>query len=998
MLACGLTSNAQVTVGTGGTNNGNGPWSSCWGYSYHQMIYPQASINSAGNITSLTFTTAATIPTTASGAATPQAANTDFRIYIGHTTKTSFSSTTDWEPLANLTLVYDGTLTMPTTSGQQYTINLTTPFAYNNTDNLIIAFDENSTGYSCTYEWKANSGQTNMNLYSRSDTTNPNPASPPSGTRTATVPQVTLGGLTPSVAPDCISAPTAPTDGATNAIPTALTWPSASGSPIGYKVYLGTDAAATNLVNGQSVTGNSYTITSTLSPNTLYYWKIVPFNGIGDAVGPCNIWTFTTATAPSCATNLMPADLATNVARNTSLSWTAPTAPNASSYDVYFGTSNNPPFVVNQTATTYVPGTLLANTMYYWKIVPKNAMGDATGCVVQSFTTGTSFAYCDPIYTSGKTDGDLISKVEITEGVSSLLVNDTGTSPTNPAYTYFTTPTATLQAGNTYNVTITVGSFGSQNVAVWIDYNDNGTFETNEKVGNTTATIDSNGSATFPITLACNPPLGTHRMRVRDVYSFTPNGSTIDPCATYGWGETEDYDVTVAAAVACPAPSAGLAENVTSSGATLKWNIGCSETQWDVHVAPAGSGAPTGAPSHLNAGPNTGFIISSGLTPATAYEFYVRANCGTGGFSTWAGPYNFTTHDLPPANDNCSGAEVLTVNADLNCVNVTTTTTSGATASTETAPTCVATGTDDDVWFKFTATSAQHRVSLANVANGADMGMAVYSGVCGSLVQFACSDPNTLNLTGLTVGTEYHVRVWTAATTYTPTAFEICVGTPPPPPANDACSTATAIPAIAAGSPYNDAQDATSATNNSGFVGGCTTTNDGVWYSIVGDGTTYTVAVTDTFDSRVSVYTGSCGSFTCVATADNNSGGVETVTFGAVSGVTYYINVGHYSGTTDSPEGPYSISVSTDGVLGTNELALENTKVSVYPNPFSDILNISDVREVASVSITDMAGRLVKSITKPTAQLQLGDLKSGLYLVTLKYKDGSVKTVKTVKK
>ena len=31
----------------------------------------------------------------------------DWKIYIGHTTKTSFSSSTDWEPLTSLTLIYD---------------------------------------------------------------------------------------------------------------------------------------------------------------------------------------------------------------------------------------------------------------------------------------------------------------------------------------------------------------------------------------------------------------------------------------------------------------------------------------------------------------------------------------------------------------------------------------------------------------------------------------------------------------------------------------------------------------------------------------------------------------------------------------------------------------------------------------------------------------------------------------------------------------------------
>ncbi|WP_336068583.1 choice-of-anchor J domain-containing protein, partial [Mesoflavibacter sp. CH_XMU1404-2] len=37
-----------------------------------------------------------------------------------------------------------------------------------------------------------------------------------------------------------------------------------------------------------------------------------------------------------------------------------------------------------------------------------------------------------------------------------------------------------------------------------------------------------------------------------------------------------------------------------------------------------------------------------GLTPSTAYEVYVRANCNADGFSNWVGPVNFTTFNTPP--------------------------------------------------------------------------------------------------------------------------------------------------------------------------------------------------------------------------------------------------------------------------------------------------------------------------------------------------------------
>lgn len=71
--------------------------------------------------------------------------------------------------------------------------------------------------------------------------------------------------------------------------------------------------------------------------------------------------------------------------------------------------------------------------------------------------------------------------------------------------------------------------------------------------------------------------------------------------------------------------------------------------------------------------------------------------------------------------------------------------------------------------------------------------------------------------------------------------------------------------------------------------------------------------------------------------------------------------------------------------------------LSVYPNPFSDILNISDIKGVKSISINDISGREVKSLV-PAREINLSDLKTGLYIVNLKINDGSIKPFKVIKK
>lgn len=84
--------------------------------------------------------------------------------------------------------------------------------------------------------------------------------------------------------------------------------------------------------------------------------------------------------------------------------------------------------------------------------------------------------------------------------------------------------------------------------------------------------------------------------------------------------------------------------------------------------------------------------------------------------------------------------------------------------------------------------------------------------------------------------------------------------------------------------------------------------------------------------------------------------------------------------------------------LSTSEISQYKNNIQAYPNPFADVLNISDVKNVKSISVMDLSGKLVKSIEKPTVNLHLGDLSSGAYLVVLNMNDGSKKTIKAMRK
>ncbi|MDE5941890.1 MAG: choice-of-anchor J domain-containing protein [Muribaculaceae bacterium] len=69
----------------------------------------------------------------------------------------------------------------------------------------------------------------------------------------------------------------------------------------GYKLYVGTDANATDLVNGVDLGDKlSYDLPS-LAYSTVYNWKVVPYNAKGDATGVAT-WQFTTIADPTITT------------------------------------------------------------------------------------------------------------------------------------------------------------------------------------------------------------------------------------------------------------------------------------------------------------------------------------------------------------------------------------------------------------------------------------------------------------------------------------------------------------------------------------------------------------------------------------------------------------------------------------------------------------------------------------------------------------------------
>ncbi|MCB5229667.1 MAG: choice-of-anchor J domain-containing protein, partial [Candidatus Cloacimonetes bacterium] len=174
----------MVIIGDGSSNQYM-PVNTYYGYSYAQSIYLQEDINVANQrIEKISYYW--------NGVGAAPNSN-EWVVYMGHTDEETFATTSDWVPVSELTPVYSGTLNIPATEGW-ITINLSNPFVYNNTQNLVIAVDENKPSYDGSSYFFFNTLTTgeNRSLRYQSDSTNPDPASPPIGTLTAAFPNIIM--------------------------------------------------------------------------------------------------------------------------------------------------------------------------------------------------------------------------------------------------------------------------------------------------------------------------------------------------------------------------------------------------------------------------------------------------------------------------------------------------------------------------------------------------------------------------------------------------------------------------------------------------------------------------------------------------------------------------------------------------------------------------------------------------------------------------------------
>jgi hypothetical protein len=296
--------------------------------------------------------------------------------------------------------------------------------------------------------------------------------------------------------------------------------------------------------------------------------------------------------------------------------------------------------IAGATNSTYI-ASQTANT-HYRVYMTCGGLSDTSAALLVN-TSNFINCYCTSSATS--TGDEEILNVSIGTLNNSSTCSSTGGpgSVQNMYSNYTALPATTLARTVSYNLNVQVGTCGgnySNMTKVFIDYNQNGLFSDpgEEVYASATFTVGPHneiGTVLIPVTAT----LGNTRMRVITVETTVI--SSITPCGTYTWGETEDYFVNIAPAPTCPQPTLFTNLGATNTEIELGWTVGGAETSWQIQYGPQGFALGTG--DSVVAGTNP--FTLTGLTPNSFYQVYVMAICSSTDSSYYTGPLSFNTYN-----------------------------------------------------------------------------------------------------------------------------------------------------------------------------------------------------------------------------------------------------------------------------------------------------------------------------------------------------------------
>lgn len=276
---------------------------------------------------------------------------------------------------------------------------------------------------------------------------------------------------------------------------------------------------------------------------------------------------------------------------------------------------------------------------------------------------------------------------------------------------------------------------------------------------------------------------------------------------------------------------------------------------------------------------------------------------------------------------------------------------------------------------------------------------------------------NSYNISGLTESTQYEVQVanvcggsagsYSASTNFTTLSFAKCsiTGTNA---ADEYISNVTVTGAgmppvsnTSSNTPYTDYTTdpsklitlmAGSSGNNVSITKGWTSSqyNDGVtaWIDFNKDGVFSSSEVI--YTSAPSIVSPVSGTFSVPADAYTGGNVIMRVVLGYESQPSSGCSNQQYGEVEDYP-------VLIQQQLSTSETVTDKSSIQIYPNPASDVLNVTEISSKAQFIITNMAGQKVMNGQINDNKISVSKLTTGTYIISIEDK-GTTSNLKFIKK
>ncbi len=762
----------------------------------------------------------------------------------------------------------------------------------------------------------------------------------------------------------------------------AITWSVASttAAPVScanVKISLSTDGGQTFPTVLIASTPNDGTETLTI-PNTATTTARIKVEAVGNIFFDISNTNFTITAGSSCGA---PSGLASSSITTTgaTVGWTA--VSGAVSYDVDYKLTSSGTWTNAASATTSTSvaiSGLTASTVYDWRVRTNCSSASSTYSAAQ-FTTA-AVPVCNA-------PAGLGSSSITTSGATVSWTAVSGAVSYDVDYKLTSSGTWTNAATATTSTSVALSSLTASTVYDW-------RVRTNCSFGSSAYTAAQFTTAAVPV---CNAPAGLASSSITtsgatvswtavgsaisyDVdYKLTSSGTWINAATAttstsvaisglsastvYDWQVrtncsfgTSGYSAaqfTTSAPFVCNAPSGLASSSITTTGATVSWSAVSGAVSYAVDYKLNSASTWTSAASATT----STSVALSGLTSASLYDWRVLTTCasGTSGYSS----AQFTTATASTCSTAFEPNETLAT---------------GAAISSGIANSAAISSSADIDYYKITTSATSNIVYSLVGPSGVDYDMTIYNSAGTQIGSGAGSTATeTVSLSSQAAGT-YYIKVFgyngaTSATCYTITATATTV---------TGCQSSYDVStngttAGAATIPFN--------TNITGLISPSADVDN--YKFVITTGGTITVTLGTLPGDYDLKLLNSAG--TQVGISQNGSTTSETISYTAAAG-TYYAQVYGYNGA-NSATTCYTLKVQ----LGTaskdvNPVAQETAVLKVYPNPVSNMLNVSllgMLSKQSTIQIVDAKGIVVmeqKVVNNPQA-IDVSKLAGGVYMI-----------------